>query len=95
MIAAAILEDPRCELLLLRCCSGAPKMIYWLRTCNPDFIRSHLITFDSHVDRTLQHILGTPVRENDRLLMHLPLSLGGLGIPISALSAESAFVASI
>jgi hypothetical protein len=74
MIATAILENPQCELLLLRCCSGAPKMIYWLRTCNPDFIRSHLLTFDSHVDRTLQHILGTPVREDDRLLMHLPLS---------------------
>jgi hypothetical protein len=28
MIATAILEDPQCELMLLRCCSGAPNMIY-------------------------------------------------------------------
>jgi hypothetical protein len=34
--------------------------------------------FDSHVDRTLQHIFGSPVRDDDRLLLHLPLSLGGL-----------------
>jgi hypothetical protein len=55
----------------------------------------NLLIFDSHVDRTLYHILGTPVMDDDRLLVHLPLSLGGLGQPISSLSADAAFVASI
>jgi hypothetical protein len=35
MLISAILEDPQYELLLLRCCSGAPKINYWTRTCNP------------------------------------------------------------
>jgi hypothetical protein len=89
------LKDPQMELLLLRCCSGAPKMTYWLRTCNPRVIRKELADFDSSVNISLLHILGTPVNHEDRLLMHLPLSFGGLGIPISSLSAESSFVASV
>jgi hypothetical protein len=95
MQVSAILEDPQYELLLLRCCSGAPKITYWTRTCDPAIIMDNLHMFDSHVDRTLQHILGSPVREDDRLLMHLPLSMGGLGIPIASISADAAFVASI
>jgi hypothetical protein len=35
MLVSAILEDPQYELLLLRCCLGAPKITYWTRTCNP------------------------------------------------------------
>jgi hypothetical protein len=34
MIATAILEDRQC-------CSGAPKMIYWLPTCNAEVIHPH------------------------------------------------------
>jgi hypothetical protein len=95
MMETAILDDPQCELLLLRCCTGAPRMTYWQRTCNPAIIIDHLSTFDKYVNQTLQHILGAPVREDDRLLMHLPLSLGGLGIPIASISSNAAFVASV
>jgi hypothetical protein len=63
--------------------------------CDPAIIMDNLHMFDSYVDRTLQNILGSPVRDDDHLLMHLPLSMGGLGNPIVSLSADAAFVASI
>ena len=89
------LEDPQQELLLLRCCSGSSRMTYWQRTCNPDDIKEQITEFDSAVDRTIHHILGNPVYGEDRLTMHLPLSMGGLGIPIAAISSDSSFVASV
>lgn len=89
------IEDPQQELLLLRCCSGAPKMVYWLRTCRPDVIASELLIMDRVIDDSLQHILGSPIFNDKRKIMHLPLSFGGLGIPIASKSKEAAFVASI
>jgi hypothetical protein len=32
------LDNPQEELLLLRSCTGAPKLIYWLRTVCPSWI---------------------------------------------------------
>jgi hypothetical protein len=89
------LNDPQMELLLLRCCTGAPKLIHWLRTCVPSVIVDEINLFDHAIDSTLQHILGTPVYDKHRLTMHLPLSLGGIGIPIVSISADAAFVSSI
>ena len=89
------LNDPQMEMLLLRCCTGAPKSTYWLRTCVPSVIKGELEDFDRAIDRALQHILGVPVYGQDRLTVHLPLSMGGLGIPIASISSDAAFVASI
>ena len=89
------LDDPQMELLLLRCCTGAPKLIHWLRTCVPSVIVDEINLFDQVIDATLQHILGTPVYDKHRLNMHLPLSLGDIGIPIVSISADAAFVSSI
>jgi hypothetical protein len=89
------LEDPQMELLLLRCCSGNAKMTYWQRTCNPYYIKEQIKDFDMAIDRSIQHILGTPIFGLDRLTAHLPMSMGGLGIPIASLSNEASFVASV
>lgn len=89
------LEDPQKELLLLRCCSGAPKMVYWVRTCVPEFIQEELAGFDRVIDDSLQHILGVPVTAEYRNIIHLPLSMGGLGIPKVGIGADAAFVASV
>jgi hypothetical protein len=83
------------ELLLLRCCTGAPKLIHWLRTCVPAVIIDEIVAFDELIDFSLQHILGTPAYGKDRLALHLPLSLGGIGIPIVSVVADSAFVSSV
>lgn len=87
--------DPQMELLLLRCCTGAPKMIFWQRTCSPDVISSAIDKFDQVVDDSLQHIFGVPIGEDYRKVVHLPLSMGGIGIPIARLSSNAAFVSSV
>jgi hypothetical protein len=89
------IEDPQKELLLLRCCSGSQKLTYWMRTCDPRVIANEISCFDRAIDDALQHILGSPVFGDGRLIMHLPLSLGGLGIPIASFSCNAAFVSSI
>jgi hypothetical protein len=83
------------EVLLLRCCTGSVKMTYWLRTCVPTVIANQVAIFDLAVDDALQHIIGNPVFGEDRHVIHLPLSKGGLGISISALISNAAFVASV
>jgi hypothetical protein len=89
------LNDPQSELLLLRTCSGSQKLIYWMRTCSPEAIRASIIIFDERIDDALQHIFGVPVRGRERLTIHLPLSLGGVGIPIASLSVDHAFCSSV
>ena len=89
------LNDPQMQLLLLRCCTGAPKLIYWQRTCEPIYIAESIKQFDNAIDENLQHIFGVPLNGLERLTVHLPLSFGGLGIPIASLAAESAFVSSV
>jgi Reverse transcriptase (RNA-dependent DNA polymerase) len=89
------INDPQMELLLLRCSSGSPKLNYWQRSCIPDMIQEELADFDRSIDRGLQHILGTPIFGQNRLTCHLPLSMGGLGIPIASISSDAAFVASV
>jgi Reverse transcriptase (RNA-dependent DNA polymerase) len=89
------LNDPQKELLLLRSCSGTPKLVYWLRTCVPDYIENELKGFDRVVDDALQHIIGSPLGNEDRVLAHLPLSMGGLGVPSAFFNADAAFVASV
>jgi hypothetical protein len=51
--------------------------------------------FDLIIDDAIQHILGMPVVTINRDIMHLPLSLGGLGIPIASRSKDAAFVSSV
>ena len=89
------IEDPQMELLLLRCCPCSPKIAFWTRTCNPVTIASELGTFDIGMDRCLQHIVGSPVSGLVRNLAHLPLSFGGLGIPIVYLITDFSFVSSV
>ena len=66
-----------------------------LRNSNPSLISQNIIEFDKLVDETLKHIIGQPLTWEERTLAHLPLSMGGLGIPIAAWIAPAAFVSSI
>ena len=68
---------------------------YWLRNSNPSLISQNILEFDKLVDETLKHIIGQPLTWEERTLAHLPLSMGGLGIPIAAWIAPAAFVSSI
>jgi hypothetical protein len=66
-----------------------------MRTCDPAVIHEQIADFDNIIDSSLQHILGNPVCNKNRMAMHVPLSMGGRGIPIATFSAELAFVASV
>ena len=61
----------------------------------PAVIVDEIVAFDELIDTSLQNILGTPAYGKERLAVHLPLSMGGLGIPILAITADSAFVWSV
>jgi hypothetical protein len=55
MLKSLELNDPQVELLLLRCCSGAPRMMYWLRTCKEFNQKKFMI------------IINTKIRDDIRL----------------------------
>ncbi len=83
------LHDPQMQLLLLRCCLGAPTLTFWLRTTSSPIIEDQIQTYDSAVDRLLLHIFGDSLSRRARELVSLPLS-----IPKAADIADIAFVSS-
>ena len=95
MINAKDLCDPQMELILLRCCTGAPKFMYWVRCCSASNIADAIGQFDAGVDNALRHILDKCISSSERDLAHLPLSFDGLGIPQVSKIADLAFVSSV
>ena len=55
------IQDPQMELLVLRCCTGSAKMLFWLRNCDPLIIKDQISYFDQQIDLALQHIFGVPI----------------------------------
>ena len=94
MSSMALLDDPQSELLILRSCIGVPSFNYWLRSVDPLVIAEHVDILDSKVNQLLHHIIGFPLDSRARLLASLPLSLGGLGIPIAKNIFKAAYVSS-
>lgn len=89
------LQDPQSELILLRACTGVTKIIFLIRTVPPQLIQDELTSFDYHVDEALDHILGSPVANDNRKLWSLPFSMGGFGIPRALDLCYSAFTGSV
>ena len=56
MMKVKALNDPQSELLLLRCCTGAPKFMYWVHCCSATIISDVIGHFDAGVDNALRHI---------------------------------------
>jgi hypothetical protein len=81
--AAKNLEDPQMELLLLRSCIGLPKFAFLLRMCPPEQISLAISSLDGQISSFLCHILNLPdMTDSTRFEISLPISKGGLGIPI-------------
>ncbi|KAL8092032.1 hypothetical protein AgCh_034349 [Apium graveolens] len=77
------LEDPQCELLLLRNCAGVAKLYYILRTCPPPFFGEAQTQFDQALRISLERIVtgsGPDFRDWQWRLATLPIKLGGFGI---------------
>lgn len=97
MEAVARLNDPQCELLLLRACTGVSKLYFALRTCPPRAFESAQHAFDKALRSSLERIVvasGPGFGDWQWRLATMPFSLGGLGVYSAGDALHYAFLAS-
>ena len=94
----AELKAPQLELMLLRACVGAPKMLYLLRSSPPQLLTPSIRDMEALLFTTLRRILA---EHEDRFgpfqfqLATLPISHSGLGVYNPADISRFAYVASL
>ncbi|XP_026397441.1 uncharacterized protein LOC113292800 isoform X1 [Papaver somniferum] len=77
------LQDPQCELLLMRNCTGVSRLYFTLRTTSPLEIHAVTSRFDEHLFQYLRHIIvgdGAGLGLVQQRLVTLPIKDGGLGV---------------
>ncbi|XP_021728749.1 uncharacterized protein LOC110695831 [Chenopodium quinoa] len=82
MEKVVMLDDPQCELLLLRACTGVSKLYFALRTCPPSTFETAQRTFDGALRSSLERIVtasGLRFGDWQWRLATLPFAFGGLG----------------
>ena len=92
------LKDPQLELMLLRACVGAPKIVYLLRTLPPQVLRPSIMDMEALIRSTLQRILvdDSPLFGSFQFqLATLPISHSGLGVYNPADISMFAYIASL
>lgn len=90
-------NDPQCELLLLRNCAGVSKLSYALRTCSPVHLSEAQDQFDQTLRASLEKIVtasGPGFGDWQWRLATLPIKLGGLGILSAGDIIQYTFLAS-
>ncbi|GJV93972.1 putative reverse transcriptase domain-containing protein, partial [Tanacetum coccineum] len=83
MDAIAKINDPQCELLLLRSCAGISRLYFTMRTCPPRVFESAQQTFDVALRSSLERIVtasGPGFGDWQWRLTTLPYAFGGLGV---------------
>ncbi|XP_056695632.1 uncharacterized protein [Spinacia oleracea] len=83
MDKVAQLDDPRCEMLLLRACTGISKLYFALCTCPSAIFEAAQRTFDEALRSSLERIVtasGSGFGDWQWRLATLPFSFGGLGV---------------
>lgn len=91
------LQDPQCELLLLRNCSGFSRLYFTLRTTCPSTIQAATTHFDTHLMQYLRQIVigdGAGFGLTQQRLTTLPIKDGGLGIHTMSYTCQYCFLAS-
>ena len=91
------INDPQCELLLLRSCIGVSRLYFALRTCPPFALGEALRLFDDALRVSLEHIVtsnGPGLGDWQWRVASLPLKLGGFGIYTALEASLYAFLAS-
>ncbi|XP_022032741.1 uncharacterized protein LOC110933848 [Helianthus annuus] len=91
------LQDPQCELLLLRSCMGVAKLLFGLRTCQPHLMANAVSCFDDGLREAIEDIVvcgGSYFGDLQWRLASLPMRLGGLGLLSAQDVGVYAFVAS-
>ncbi|GKB71595.1 hypothetical protein Tco_0933007 [Tanacetum coccineum] len=96
MDAVYKINDPQCELLLLRSCTGISRLYFTMRTCPPRVFESAQHSFDVALHSSLEHTVTTSGPGFDDWqwrLSTLPFSFGGLGIYSARDVLNYAFIA--
>ena len=97
MDRVAKLDDPQCELLLLRACTGVSKLYFALRTCPPSTFEVAQRTFDEALRSSLERIVtasGPGFGDWQWRLSTLPFAYGGLSVYSAGDVRHYAFLAS-
>ncbi|GKB91303.1 hypothetical protein Tco_0963575 [Tanacetum coccineum] len=95
--AVAKINDPQCELLLIRACAGVSKLYFAMRTCPPRVFESAQLSFDMALRSALERIVtasGSGFGDWQWRLATLPFAFGGLGIYSAGDVLNYAFIAS-
>ncbi|GJT69080.1 reverse transcriptase domain-containing protein [Tanacetum coccineum] len=97
MDKVAKINDPQCELLLLRACTGISKLYFAIRTCPPRFFESAQCSFDVALHSALERIItafGPGFGDWQWRLATLPFAFRGLGVYCAGDVLNYAFLAS-
>ncbi|GKB80520.1 hypothetical protein Tco_0947415 [Tanacetum coccineum] len=81
MDTIAKLNDPQCELLLLRACAGISKLYFTMRICSPRVFKQAQRSFDAALHSSLERIVsasGPGFGDWQWRLSTLPFAFGGL-----------------
>ncbi|GKA91141.1 hypothetical protein Tco_0813011 [Tanacetum coccineum] len=95
--AVAKINDPQCELLLIRACAGVSKLYFTMRTCPPRVFKSAQLSFDMAFRSALERIVtdsGQGFGDWQWRIATLPLTFGGLSIYSAGDVLNYAFIAS-
>ncbi|GKE81558.1 hypothetical protein Tco_1551558, partial [Tanacetum coccineum] len=97
MDAIAKINEPQCELLLLRSCAGISRLYFTMRACLPHVFESAQRSFDVALRSSLECIVtasGPGFGDWQWRLVTLPFAFGGLGVYSAGDVLNYAFLAS-